>query len=371
MKKSHLWAALMVAGMTAWLASGLILRDKEGASDVSMPLNNSENSMAGHQTNNAQAPMTVRVRQSDAELIEAPILVAARTEASRKADVKTEISSRVTDILVKKGDYVEGGAVLAQLDMRDRQARLNEATERLKQREIEFKAAKALQAQGHVSQVRLAQTQAELESARAEKKAAELAVSYADIRAPFEGIITEQAIELGHLVEPGTVAFSLVDLDPIKVVAYVSERQYPFIQKGGKLTARLLNNMSMDGTISYVAPQADPKTRTYLIEARFDNKNLLIPDGLTVQLHIPTAQRKAHKISPSILALDDKGKIGIKIVNDQKQVEFIHIDIVADETDRMWISGLPDKATIITVGQDYVMPGQIVNVEESQDEGLL
>lgn len=72
----------------------------------------------------------------------------------------------------------------------------------------------------------------------------------------------------------------------------------------------------------------------------------------------------AHKISPAILSLNDQGKLGIRLVNINNEVEFRTIEILEDTTDGLWISGLPPFARIITLGQEYVFQGQTVKVKE-------
>jgi multidrug efflux system membrane fusion protein len=82
---------------------------------------------------------------------------------------------------------------------------------------------------------------------------------------------------------------------------------------------------------------------------------------MTAQLMIPAETIFAHKISPSLLTLDDEGNLGIKIVNELGQVEFHPADIAMSSNEGVWIAGLPHSASIITVGQGFVNPGATVN----------
>ena len=51
-------------------------------------------------------------------------------------------------------------------------------------------------------------------------------------------------------------------------------------------------------------------------------------------------------------------------VNNKNEVEFRAIEIMEDTTEGLWISGLPASARIITLGQEYVFQGQVVEVKE-------
>ena len=59
----------------------------------------------------------------------------------------------------------------------------------------------------------------------------------------------------------------------------------------------------------------------------------------------------------------------MRTVNADGRVEFHHVQIVRDDVDGVWVAGLPDITTIITVGQELVVPGEIVDVDfEPADE---
>jgi multidrug efflux system membrane fusion protein len=75
----------------------------------------------------------------------------------------------------------------------------------------------------------------------------------------------------------------------------------------------------------------------------------------------------AHRVSPSLLTLDDAGNVGVKIINDKGKVEFVVADIALSSTDGVWLAGLPVTATIITVGQGYVTSGAMVDAVPESD----
>jgi multidrug efflux system membrane fusion protein len=121
------------------------------------------------------------------------------------------------------------------------------------------------------------------------------------------------------------------------------------------------------GTIRYVAPVADSATRTFAVELEVDNREGQLRAGGTAELRIPAETVLAHRISPSLLTLDDEGNVGVKIINTNGEVEFVEADIAIAETNGIWVAGLPPTATIITVGQGFVPDGAVVNaVPESE-----
>ena len=75
----------------------------------------------------------------------------------------------------------------------------------------------------------------------------------------------------------------------------------------------------------------------------------------------------AHRVSPSLLTLDDAGNVGIKIINAEGRVEFVLADIALSSAEGVWLAGLPETATIITVGQGYVVNGSLVDAVPVDD----
>jgi multidrug efflux system membrane fusion protein len=75
---------------------------------------------------------------------------------------------------------------------------------------------------------------------------------------------------------------------------------------------------------------------------------------------VPLKERVAHFVSPSILTLNDEGEVGVRVIDDDKRVRFRPVDILADKPDGVWITGLPETVTFITLGQNFVTLGQRV-----------
>jgi multidrug efflux system membrane fusion protein len=68
----------------------------------------------------------------------------------------------------------------------------------------------------------------------------------------------------------------------------------------------------------------------------------------------------AHLLPPSTLVLSDDGDIGVRTVSTDNRVSFKPVSIIADTRNGIWVDGLPLEVTIITVGQEYVGDGALV-----------
>ena len=76
---------------------------------------------------------------------------------------------------------------------------------------------------------------------------------------------------------------------------------------------------------------------------------------------------KAHRISPALLALDDSGGVGVRIVDARHVVQMVPVNVIKDDAQGVWVTGLPETATVITVGQELVGAGDRVDVAYETD----
>ena len=231
----------------------------------------------------------------------------------------------------------------------------------VKQRELEFEARDKLKNESYVSEAQLQEAAAMLEAARAELARAELDIDYMIIRAPFDGALQDRLVEIGDYVKSGDPIATFVDDRKLIVSADISEFDADQVHIGGDGSARLATGQIVEGRIRYVAPVADEATRTFRVELEVSNAAGDFRGGVTAELMIPAETVFAHKISPSLLTLDDQGNLGIKTVDDDGQVSFHHADIAMSSSEGVWISGLPHSASIITVGQGFVNAGAFVD----------
>ena len=310
---------------------------------------------------NPNAPPTVRVRTITAEQRATDLVIRGRTEAVRKVEVKAEVAGAVAAIRVQKGQPVKRGDIMCELNVEARAAQLKMAQATARQRQIEYEGSKALQAKGFRSETAVAQALAAYEGAKAEVERMEKQFDNTRIRAPFDGVVDNRMVEVGDYMVPGTTCALVVDLHPVLVIGQVSENEISLIKIGDRGWAKLVTGEQAEGHLRFVAQSADPSTRTFRVELEVPNDAGTIRDGVTAEIHVTTRTVIAHRISPAILALDDRGIVGVRIVEAGNRVRFMPIKIISDAPDGMWVTGLPPTVTIITVGQEYVTNGEIVN----------
>jgi len=354
--KSWAISAGIAITITLWLVSGQFGSDAAESEAETAPVA-------------ATNKNTVRVRTQSAEEVMRTIVVNGKTAPARIVHLAAETDGRVEYIGAERGASLKRGELIVQLDERDRSARLAQARATVKQREVEYEARERLKTESYVSEAQLQEAVAMLETARADLKRAELDLEYMKIRAPFAGALQSRVVEVGDFVSRGDPIATFVDNRTIIVSANLSEFDARYVNVGDSAEARLATGEDVRGLIRYVAPVADEATRTFTVELEVNNTDGTLRAGGTAELRIPAEAVLAHRVSPSLLTLDDAGNVGVKIVNNGGEVEFVVADIALSGTDGIWLAGLPETATVITVGQGYVSSGTVVDaVPESDSE---
>ena len=180
-----------------------------------------------------------------------------------------------------------------------------------------------------------------------------------EVKAPFSGYI-EQIVKPGNFLERGQVCATIIQLDPISLVAGVPEYDINKVRINQNVYVDLVTGQAIEGKLTFVSKSASPDTRTFNVESQINNPNGIIKDGLTAEISIEIDKVKAHKISPSILLLNDEGKLGIRVVNLGNLAQFIEIEIFEDSEEGLWVTGIPEEVEIIIQGQGFVEDGQEV-----------
>jgi len=347
--KSWFMSGGIVLVVTIWLLSGQLSGDEEAQQ------------VMGSQARKAETENAVRVRTQSAETVMRTIVVNGKTAPARIVNLAAETDGRIVYTGAERGASLEKGDIIVRLDERDRSARLAQAEATVRQREVEYDARLRLKSESYVSEAQLQEAIALLETAKAELTRARLDLTYMTIRAPFAGALQARAVEIGDFVSLGDPVATFVDNRTVIVSANLSEFDARYVRVGDEATASLATGETVRGRIRYVAPVANEATRTFEVELEVDNRDGALRAGGTAELRIPAEQVLAHRISPSLLTLDDAGNVGVKIVNAEGQVEFVVADIALSSNEGVWLAGLPETATIITVGQGYVASGALVD----------
>ncbi len=355
-RSTYIWALVIIVVAVGWLLTG-VLGESEPLIAPSLAEKNST-----FTAKREDAPARVRARIIQASMQTEDVVVRAITMNKRMVEVKAMVAGRVAAAPVEQGSTVDTGALLCQLETADRRAWVAEGEAAVVQARLEYEGTLKLRDRGYQSEMQEMTAKARLASATAGLQQRQIELERTSIRAPFPGVVEVRHAELGAFLQPGALCVTLVAPHPMLIVGRVAEKDVGKLEPGIVASALLGDGRRVEGTVSFVASAADEQTRTYRVEITVPNETRAIRSGLTADLRIPDQTIAAHRISPAVLALDDAGGVGVRIVDVDQIVRMLPVQVIKNDPDGVWVTGLPEVATVITVGQETVVAGEPVEV---------
>ncbi|WP_338848572.1 efflux RND transporter periplasmic adaptor subunit [Massilia sp. W12] len=209
--------------------------------------------------------------------------VSGNVRALQQATVKAKVAGEVLKVLVREGESVRAGQLIAQIDTNDARARLEQAQGNLRAASGQLEIAnntrnnnRQLQAKNFISKNALdtaeqqwAIAQANLDAARAALDVAQKAVRDAEVRAPIDGVIASRSVQPGEKVAPDARLLEIVDLRELELELSVPAPDIPALSLGQEVRA------SFDGLaqpltarISRISPAASTASRSLNVYAK-------------------------------------------------------------------------------------------------------
>lgn len=355
-----IWIAVAISlALLLWLLSG---NTDDAVTEVAQPTSTTP------ATNTATPkPINVVTRHSTAQPIHEEVVLNGHTTPARAVDVRVETAGRVAAIALAEGSQVNTGDTLIQIAMNTRKIERTQARALVEQRELEYNAAVSLAKRNLQAKTKVAQAKSNLATARTQLAKIAEDIANTRVRAPFDGIFSEQLVEVGSYVTAGQTIARVLQTNPLLAVANLVEKDVTKIRLGQNAIAILRSGVELSGNVRYIANEADDKTRTFRVEIAIPNANYAVRAGMSAELRIPVSVQQAHRVPTSLLSLDAKNRLGIKTVDTKQQVVFNPIAVLKTVGDDLWVTGLPAHANIIVVGHGFVQAGDKVNpTDENQ-----
>ena len=312
---------------------------------------------------------------------------AGTSRAARRAELGFKRGGEVATVMVDLGDSVAAGQLLAQLDTRAlasdlRRAQSEEilaaANRRSASAQTELAAnterrVRALRANGNVSQqafdeahlqyrvsrAQLEVAQASLGRAQAAVEAMEVALSEAEIRAPFGGVIQARHVDEGSQIGPGSPALSLVETSKREAHIGIPESAVISLTVGDAYTI-IWQNVSASAQLRSLLPEVNPNTRT--VTAVFTVADQRIPLGAVVELSLrQRVPGNGFWVPIDALTAMDRGLWGVFIIDAENIVQQRLVEIVHNEGDRAFVRGLLSTSDrVVATGTQRIVAGQRV-----------
>jgi len=343
--RSPLVIVLLIAvAVVLWIGSGVIIPAKE----------DDDNTHAQGKLNNLQ------VKEFTATERTGYIQQNAITEPKAFTMIKTEVEGRVIELLAKDGAFLKKGEPILHLDERNHETNLKQAQANLIQKQIKHQSAKAIFNKGLSSKSAFADADAQLKAAESQILQAEIALQNTIIKAPFDGALDHIIPHVGDLLRAGDNVTTFIAKDPMLAVAYVSEQNISKVDKTQPAIVKLYGRPEIKAAITFISSVSNKNTRSFRVDATLDNKDGYVLSGETVTLKVPTGLEKLQKLPFMALSADASGVLTVKTLTDESIVKSYKVQIIEEETDGVWVKGLPEKVNVILMGQSFVNEGEKV-----------
>jgi RND family efflux transporter MFP subunit len=274
-----------------------------------------------------------------------------------------KVSGYIKEVQVDKGDKVELGQVLAEIESPELEQQFAAASADLAHKRRNLARIKELYSKGNTTQVALYQAETDVTVAENNVGVLGTSVSYKTVRAPFAGRVTARFVDPGALVTNAqtniTSAMPMVTISDdrrIRVYAYVQQADAPFVRIGDKAVLSDASNpeRTKSATVTRMTGELDQKSRTMLIEVHLDNSDDFFVPGSYVYVTLTVPIQSVTRVPvTALLTRGDKTNVA---VFDNGVVKFRPITVSATDGANINVSGglkpgeqvavnLPDEVT--------------------------
>lgn len=250
------------------------------------------------------------------------VMASGKIEAENSANISTRMMGYVTKVNVKVGQKVAAGQPLVNINNSDLQAKKAQVDASVLQANAAYNNAKkdydrfvALFAQQSASQKELddmtsryEMAKAALEGAKQMRSEVQAQFSYANITAPFAGVVTNTFVKEGDMANPGMPLLSIEGASRLQVTAMVAENDITQIKSG--TAAKVLvksTGESLAGKVAEVSLSARNTGGQFLVKVNLEKTPANVLSGMFVNVQFPVAGAK--KTAPTATAMVPKSAL--------------------------------------------------------------
>ena len=384
MKKVTL--ALVTVAVLASIGWGLWSRSGDGAA-------------AAGGTTVARPTLTVEVGHVERGSMADIITVVGSLEGEASVEVSSKVNGRLEEVAVRIGDRVAKGSVLARVEAREIQEQVNQAQASfevaratVRQREADLKFSQTnldrsrslferqllprqtlddADARQQSSQAQLDLAKAQFTQAQARLDELKITLGATEIRSPVNGFVGKRMLDPGAFVSSNTTVVSMVQIDRVRLVANVVEKDLRRVKVGSSADVEVdaFPGEIFHGRVARLAPILDPATRTAQMEVEVPNDDFRLKPGMYSRVKLTVATKAQALTVPVNAVVTIEGRRGVFRVVDgtaadkAKEADFVPIQTGLEDGTRIEIlGGVADKAQVVTTGAAALRDGDPVTI---------
>lgn len=333
----------------------------------------------------AQSMPSVALGKVTQSQIISEIKLNGTVNALRSSRLSSAVSGLIERVAVDAGDRVSEGDLLialedetATFDRNESRAALNEAKVRVAEAQRRLDEALALGAGSNIAATEVRSREAELAVARASvaRLQARLGRLQVDldrhsVRAPFSGVVSQRAVDLGEWVVPGDELMTLVDTNNLRLDFAVPQSVYSRISDQSRLLIQsaAADQDPVEARIAVWVPVTDARARTFLLRAEAPASKTLLP-GMSVEglLQVSTGEQGL-TVSRDAINRYPEGRTTVWIAEpadeDRYQVREKRVSLGGSFSNRVEVlSGLEGDEQVVVRGNESLREGTQVRLAE-------
>ncbi|PPD44234.1 MAG: efflux transporter periplasmic adaptor subunit [Methylobacter sp.] len=310
--------------------------------------------------------------------------------ASLRGNTETQIYARSNGYLSAWhktiGDPVKKGELLAVIDVPELEdelaqgraaqaqvkARLELAKSTLKRWTLLNETDSVVQQEFDEKRSAVLQAQADLAAADANVKRLEKIEGYRRITAPFSGVITRRAVELGGLINAGTQElFALTQTDPLRLTVWVPQAYANEIKDGQEVSVRLIEaqGKTLAARIDHVSGALDPVNRSRQVDITLPNPDGKLLPGSYAEISINVVGKANPLVVPANVLVIDKAGAHVTVVDTEKRIAFRPVKLGRDFGREVEVlEGISPDDTLVASPSDLLVDGEQVSVADAHQK---
>ena len=331
-------------------------------------------------------PVVIQTLRSQS--VQDTLEVDGNTSAVQQVNLVARVAGVLERIHFKDGEKVHKGQVLFTIEQEPyiQQVKLNQA--RVVQAKSDYARQLQLLKENATAQSSVENSLSNLEQAQANLRLAEINLGYTTIKAPFDGVISKRALDIGNYVGAsvgGTTLATLMQVSPIYVYATVGEREALRIREkietqgrktdaAGRTVVRAMlqgeTQASESGVIDFVDHQAGQTSGAVVVRGNFANTNNHLVHGFYAKLSIDIGEKRQALVVPArVVMADQQGEYVFVVSADNMAQRRVVKTATLPREQKEILSGLDEGDQLVVEGYARLSHGAKVNAKKNEAAG--
>ncbi len=341
-------------------------------------LSGCEQSSSSEQPSTSPTVSVQTVRAHQGEVSRSLTLPTFKLLPWQEATLYAKVPGYLQTLKVDIGDTVTQGQLLAEIEVPEMLAERPKYQAQVEAAELDYRRIGDARKQSPdlVMPQTVDNAKAKYNVAKADLERLETMLGYANITAPFSGVITRRWVDPGAFIPAATsssaardaAVLTLADSSTVRVQVAVPESEAPFIKNGlpAQVTADELPGRVFDGTVTRYAHALDDATKTVLTEVDIPNPDGVLLPGMFASVKLVLERKSDALLVPAEALVIGKNQMSVFTVANGKARKVAVKTGFNDGISAEIVAGLQAGEPVVVAGQQMLSDGQPVNAVEQK-----